>query len=224
MILYPYPLHPIQVSQLFPQRHPDYPEIHVVYHYGERFYSAAAVDKLLLSINQNTSAATSMNNMNNMNSVVPTTITTEVESSSATSALEDSPRSIISESSHTHSHGGHGSRSIGKRNQQFYLPDGCVKLIHVSADSSAAEEEGDRWYGRYDKEKNTIMRTTAEYDLPDSVDVCEYETLAHFAQEHDKEYWGNNYVPAYTHNVWKNPNYKYYNTVTLKWEPLSRLR
>jgi hypothetical protein len=68
------------------------------------------------------------------------------------------------------------------------------------------------------------MRTSTEYDLPESVDICEYETLAHFAQEHDKQCWGNDYAPSNTHNVWKNPNYMYYNTVTLKWEPLAKLR
>ena len=85
-------------------------------------------------------------------------------------------------------------------------------------------DEGDKWYGRYEKDKNTIVRTSTEYDLPASVDICEYETLAHFAQEHDKECWGNDYMPSNTHNVWKNPHYLFFNTVTLKWEPLSKLR
>ena len=140
-----------------------------------------------------------------------------------------SPNSVSSSASHHNS--GPGSRAIGKRNQQFYLPDGWVKLLHVSVDpggyAAASTDDGahsHKWYGRYDKDKNTITRTTTEYDAPHSVDVAEYETLSHFAQEHDKECWGSDYIPSNTHNVWKNTNFLYFNTVTLKWEPLNKLR
>jgi hypothetical protein len=228
-----YTTHPIlsseQISELFPQRHPIYPDIKIIYHYGERFYSASAVDALLQPIQQqqkqtDESATTS----------VPITTETIETEAIKTTAL-DSPRSVISESDSVRQRGGSaaapGSRSIGKRNQQFYLPDGCVKLMHVSVGlendiggTDLQNDEGDKWYGRYEKDKNTIVRTSSEYDLPESVDICEYETLAHFAQEHDKECWGNDYIPSNTHNVWKNPHYLFFNTVTLKWEPLSKLR
>jgi hypothetical protein len=222
-----------QISELFPQRHPIHPDIKIIYHYGERYYSASAVDALLPQTQRqqqqqqtDESAATS----------VP--ITTEtIEPETIKTTAVDSPRSVISESESVRQRGGSaaapGSRSIGKRNQQFYLPDGCVKLMHVSVGlendtgdggTDLQNDEGDKWYGRYEKDKNTIVRTSTEYDLPASIDICEYETLAHFAQEHDKECWGNDYVPSNTHNVWKNPHYLFFNTVTLKWEPLSKLR
>lgn len=217
-------LTPIQISHFFPRQHPLYPEIRIVYHYGERFYSAAGVDAVLSK-----TCTTPVQK--------ETVYATEEPIKSITSAVDvvdSSPRSVISESSayshtrHTHTQNP-GSRSIGKRNQQFYLPDGSVKLMHISVEdrdrTDGEHDEGsDKWYGRYEKEKNTIMRTSTEYDLPESVDICEYETLAHFAQEHDKQCWGNDYTPSNTHNVWKNPYYMYYNTVTLKWEPLARLR
>jgi hypothetical protein len=208
-------LTPVQISQLFPQQHPLYPEIRIVYHYGERFYSAAAVDAVLSKTSTSTPVQKEEEPIKSITSAVD--------------VVDSSPRSVISESS-TYSHNNSrtagqnlGSRSIGKRNQQFYLPDGSVKLMHISTDGEH-DEGSDKWSGRYEKEKNTIMRTSTEYDLPESVDICEYETLAHFAQEHDKQCWGNDYAPSNTHNVWKNPNYMYYNTVTLKWEPLARLR
>ena len=226
-----------QISELFPQRHPVYPNIKIIYHYGERYYSASAVDALLPQTQQkqtqqkqtHESAATSV-----PNTVPATEIETETEAIKTTTA--DSPRSVISESESVRQRGGSaaavGSRSIGKRNQQFYLPDGCVKLMHVSVGlendiggiTDVQNDEGDKWYGRYEKDKNTIVRTSTEYELAESVDICEYETLAHFAQEHDKECWGNDYIPSNTHNVWKNPHYLFFNTVTLKWEPLSKLR
>ena len=217
-----------QISELFPQRHPIHPDIKIIYHYGERFYSASAVDALLQQTQQkqtHESATTS----------VPNTTET-IESDTIKTTAADSPRSVISESESVRQRGGSaatpGSRSIGKRNQQFYLPDGCVKLMHVSVGlendtggiTDVQNDEGDKWYGRYEKDKNTIVRTSTEYDLPASVDICEYETLAHFAQEHDKECWGNDYIPSNTHNVWKNSHYLFFNTVTLKWEPLSKLR
>jgi hypothetical protein len=214
-----------QISELFPQRHPVYPNIKIIYHYGERYYSASAVDALLPQTQQkqtqqkqtHESAATSV-----PNTVPATEIETETEAIKTTTA--DSPRSVISESESVRQRGGSaaavGSRSIGKRNQQFYLPDGCVKLMHVSVGlendiggiTDVQNDEGDKWYGRYEKDKNTIVRTSTEYELAESVDICEYETLAHFAQEHDKECWGNDYIPSNTHNVWKNPHYLFFNT------------
>lgn len=218
-----------QISELFPQRHPIHPDIKIIYHYGERYYSASAVDALLPQTQQQQQQQ-QQTDESATTSVPITTETIETETIKTTAV--DSPRSVISESESVRQRGGSaaapGSRSIGKRNQQFYLPDGCVKLMHVSIglenDTDVQNDDGDKWYGRYEKDKNTIVRTSTEYDLPASVDICEYETLAHFAQEHDKECWGDNYVPSNTHNVWKNPHYLFFNTVTLKWEPLSKLR
>ena len=217
-----------QISELFPQRHPVHPDIKIIYHYGERYYSASAVDALLPQTQQKQTDESAT-------TTIPGTTET-IEPDTIKTTAVDSPRSVISESESVRQRGGSaaapGSRSIGKRNQQFYLPDGCVKLMHVSVGlendigggTDVHNDEGDKWYGRYEKDKNTIVRTSTEYDLPASVDICEYETLAHFAQEHDKECWGNDYVPSNTHNVWKNPHYLFFNTVTLKWEPLSKLR
>jgi hypothetical protein len=207
-----------QISVLFPQRHPIHPDIKIIYHYGERFYSASAVDALLLQTQQKQTDESAT-------TTIPDTMPdTEAE----TIKTLDSPRSVISDSDSVRQHRLAGSRSIGKRNQQFYLPDGCVKLMHISKNdidsTDAHNDDGDKWYGMYEKDKNTIMRTSIDYDLPESVNICEYETLAHFAQEHDKECWGDNYIPSNTHNVWKNPHYLFFNTVTLKWEPLSKLR
>jgi hypothetical protein len=220
-----YTTHPIlsseQISELFPQRHPIHPDIKIIYHYGERFYSASAVDALLPQTQQKQTQT--------QQKQTDESITADNTEAAIKTAL-DSPRSVISDSDSVRQHRVAGSRSIGKRNQQFYLPDGCVKLVHVSVGlenettSEAPNDDGDKWYGRYEKDKNTIMRTSTEYDLPASVDICEYETLAHFAQEHDKECWGDDYIPSNTHNVWKNSHYLFFNTVTLKWEPLSKLR
>ena len=213
-----------QISELFPQRHPIYSDMKIIYHYGERFYTASAVDALM-SLQQ-----TQQKQTDESTTTAPTN-TTEPEAIKTPAA--DSPRSVISDSESVRQlRGGSaaapGSRSIGKRNQQFYLPDGCVKLMHVSVglenDTDVQNDDEDKWYGRYDKDKNTIVRTSTDYEMPGSVDICEYETLAHFAQEHDKECWGDNYTPSNTHNVWKNPHYLFFNTVTLKWEPLSKLR
>jgi hypothetical protein len=228
-----YTTHPIlsseQISELFPQRHPIYPDIKIIYHYGERFYSASAVDALLLQTQQKQTQQ-KQQKLSHESATTTEAIETEAIETEAIKTTLDSPRSVISESDSVRQLRAAGSRSIGKRNQQFYLPDGCVKLMHVSVGlenettSEAPNDDGDKWYGRYEKDKNTIVRTSTEYDLPGSVDICEYETLAHFAQEHDKECWGNDYIPSNTHNVWKNPHYLFFNTVTLKWEPLSKLR
>ena len=234
----------INVDKLFPQQHPLHPEIRIVYVHGERFYVSKETGKVLTSGgNYDPSTAPA--------SVAALTPTAPVRCELLDNGKSSSPRSVTSSSvgggsGSISSSGGacSGSRAIGKRNQQFYLPDGCVKLMHISVDSACAsaiaasthhskinlnDASGEhahahKWYGRYDKEKNTIMRTTADYELPESVDIMEYETLSHFAQEHDKECWGNDYIPSNTHNVWKNPYFLYFNTVTLEWEPLNKLR
>lgn len=218
------------ITKLFPQVHPVHRGIKIIYHYGERFYSASAVDTLLKKYeeaesNNLTAPIDTITTNTNTDTTVSYISTETVENSYSTNSVSESPRSIVSESS-DRKHATTGSRCIGKRNQQFYLPDGYVKLMHVSIDPSTEteHESSSIWYGRYEKDKNIIVRTNIEYDLPDSVDISEYETLAHFAQEHDKECWGSEYIPSNTHNVWKNPHYMFYNTVTLKWEPLSRLR
>lgn len=242
----------INVDDVFPQRHSRYPEIKIVYRYGERFYSADAVDRVFdnaaeeLHLAQTRAVAaaaarTGEEAVAAATVVAAVTETTEqaVDNEPIVNSSKNSPRSVSSSASASHSIAGggacSGSRAIGKRNQQFYLPDGCVKLLHTSIDPTCSDSSLDgggtngashahKWHGRYDKSKNTIMRTTTEYDAPDSVDIAEYETLSHFAQEHDKECWGNDYTPSNTHNVWKNLNFLYFNTVTLKWEPLNKLR
>jgi hypothetical protein len=254
-----YSFNTVAVEDFFPQRHSRYPEIKIVYRYGERFYSADAVDRVFenaaeeLHVVQTRavageSAAVTTRVAEAVAAVVAVTATTEhtidnypnvTNSNSNCNSSKNSPRSVSSSASHTGASttgGGacSGSRAIGKRNQQFYLPDGYVKLLHASIDPACGDSSADggasgashahKWHGRYDKLKNTITRTTAEYDAPDSVDIAEYETLSHFAQEHDKECWGNDYTPSNTHNVWKNPNFLYFNTVSLKWEPLNKLR
>jgi hypothetical protein len=232
-----------QISELFPQRHPIHSDIKIIYHYGERYYSASAVDALLPQTQQQQTqqkqtqqTQQKQTQQTQQKQTHESAATSETETEAIKTTTADSPRSVISESESVRQRGGSaaapGSRSIGKRNQQFYLPDGCVKLMHISVGlendiggiTDVQNDDGDKWYGRYEKDKNTIVRTSTEYELAESVDICEYETLAHFAQEHDKECWGDNYTPSNTHNVWKNSHYLFFNTVTLKWEPLSKLR
>jgi hypothetical protein len=145
---------------------------------------------------------------------------------------DTSPRSTCSSSN-----GGRGGgaawsargRTIGKRNQEFYIPNG-VLLSHTA--HTDLEGECDEWFGRYDKESNKIIRTvTCTNDAnADDNDLDEYETLKHFAQEHDREMCQERhkgvqeYRECNTPNVWTNPLFKFYNTVSLKWEPLSALR
>jgi hypothetical protein len=251
MLYYFYPFYTASVNsvntveEVFPQRHLRYPEIKIVYRYGERFYSADAVDRVFDSAAEElhlaqTRAVAARTGEEAVAAAVVAAASTEqtVDHEPIVNSSKNSPRSVSSSASASHSIAGgacSGSRAIGKRNQQFYLPDGCVKLLHVSIDPTCSDGSLDgggtngashahKWHGRYDKSKNTITRTTTEYDAPDSVDIAEYETLSHFAQEHDKECWGNDYTPSNTHNVWKNPNFLYFNTVTLKWEPLNKLR
>ena len=133
----------------------------------------------------------------------------------------DSPHSVTSSASTGGGGGGASSRgrAIGKRNQDFYLPEGGVRLSHVSIGHNDVLNE---WFGKYDKESNIIIRTP---DAATDTAIAIYETLAHFAQEHDRlmqhsEYKDNKDTP----NVWKNHLFTFYNTVTCKWEPLSNLR
>jgi hypothetical protein len=251
--LYPfYSFNTVAVEDFFPQRHSRYSEIKIVYRYGERFYSADAVDRVFENAAEElhavqTRAVAGESAEEAAAAVVAVAVTAATEHAidndpnvTNSNSNKNSPRSVSSSASHTGASttGGSacsGSRAIGKRNQQFYLPDGYVKLLHASIDPACGGDSSadggasgashtHKWHGRYDKSKNTITRTTAEYDAPDSVDIAEYETLSHFAQEHDKECWGNDYTPSNTHNVWKNPNFLYFNTVSLKWEPLNKLR
>ncbi len=131
----------------------------------------------------------------------------------------DSPHSVTSSAST--GGGGVGAssrgRAIGKRNQEFYLPDGGVRLSHISTGCDAGE--GQAWFGKYDKKSNTIIRTL---DANTDTAIAVYETLAHFAQEHDHEV--NQTDARDTPNVWKNQLFTFYNTVTCRWEPLSSLR
>jgi len=129
----------------------------------------------------------------------------------------DSPHSVTSSASTGGGGGASRGRAIGKRNQEFYLPDGGVRLSHVSTGCDAGE--ADVWFGKYDKKSNTIIRTS---DADTDTAIAVYETLAHFAQEHDHEV--NQTDARDTPNVWKNQLFTFYNTVTCEWEPLSSLR
>jgi hypothetical protein len=157
----------------------------------------------------------------------------------------DSPRSSCSSNNRScgrASGGGGGARgrTIGKRNQEFYIPHG-VLLSHTVHDGADHGDEGAElkvqreWFGRYDRLSNTIIRVTADVGADAEVGVdgdvaVEYETLKHFAQEHDREMCQERheglqeYRECNTPNVWTNPQFKFYNTVSLKWEPLSALR
>lgn len=139
----------------------------------------------------------------------------------------DSPRSSCS--SNNRSNNGSRGRAIGKRNQELYIPHGVI-LSHTTALHANNDDEYDEWIGRYDMHSNKIIRTGAN----DDNDIDEYETLKHFAQEHDRVIWQmcqeahngvqEEYRECNTPNVWTNPQFKFYNTVSLKWEPLSALR
>jgi hypothetical protein len=172
---------------------------------------------------------------------VPTEVPTEVlpEMHQA----ENSPRSSCgSSSSNTRSNNGYGcgarGRAIGKRNQEFYIPHGVI-LSHTTAvhTDNESEDEYDEWFGRYDKHSNKIIRTVNcanGTNADNDNDIDEYETLKHFAQEHDRAIvmWQmcqahkgvQEYRECNTPNVWTNPLFKFYNTVSLNWEPLSALR
>jgi len=145
--------------------------------------------------------------------------------------------------------GGARGRAVGKRNQEIYLPDG-VKLSHIAEKCNSASIGGgggdcggdvaqSEWIGNYNALTNMIVRTidaapapaAAEAEAAASDEVAQtqqivvaYETLKHFAQEHDREICGTNYFPEFTTNVWTNQNFKFYNTVSRAWEPLGSLR
>lgn len=150
-----------------------------------------------------------------------------------------SPRSTCSGSNRSSGCGGGGGggargRTIGKRNQEFYIPHGVLLSHTTTVHADNNDGEGDEWIGRYDKESNKIIRTV-NTDVNTDNDLDEYETLKHFAQEHDRVMWQmyqerhkgegvQEYRECNTPNVWTNPQFKFYNTVSLKWEPLSALR
>ena len=141
--------------------------------------------------------------------------------------------------------GGARGRAVGKRNQEIYLPDG-VKLSHITEKCNSGGGGGggggdcggdvaqSEWIGNYNALTNMIVRTIDAAPAPaapasDEVAqtqqvVVAYETLKHFAQEHDREICGTNYFPEFTTNVWTNQNFKFYNTVSCAWEPLGSLR
>ena len=129
----------------------------------------------------------------------------------------DSPRSISSSAGGS-LYGGDGctrGRAVGKRNQDMYLPDG-VKLSHVAG----TEDEPSEWIARFDKASNTIIREPDNDLKTEKV----YETLKHFAREHDYATYGDKCSYIETVNVWKNQLFTFYDTVKCKWEPLSALR
>ena len=129
----------------------------------------------------------------------------------------DSPRSISSSAGGS-LYGGDGcarGRAVGKRNQDMYLPDG-VKLSHVAG----TEDEPSEWIARFDKASNTIIREPDNELKTEKV----YETLKHFAREHDYATYGDKCSYIETVNVWKNQLFTFYDTVKCKWEPLSELR
>ena len=130
----------------------------------------------------------------------------------------DSPRSISSSAGGS-LYGGDGctrGRAVGKRNQDMYLPDG-VKLSHAAG---TEDEPRSEWVARFDKASNTIIREQDNELKTEKV----YETLKHFAREHDYATYGDKCSYIETVNVWKNPLFTFYDTVKCKWEPLSALR
>jgi hypothetical protein len=135
-----------------------------------------------------------------------------------THGTPDSPRSISSSAGGS-LYGGDGctrGRAVGKRNQDMYLPDG-VKLSHAAGTEDELRSE---WVARFDKASNTIIREPDNHLKTEKV----YETLKHFAREHDHATYGDKCSYIETVNVWKNPLFTFYNTVKCKWEPLSELR
>ena len=176
------------------------------------------------------SATTSMAAMAAMASSIPEPTREEVASTLTTLSVHendhaeyapapapDSPRSISSSAGGS-LYGGDGctrGRAVGKRNQDMYLPDG-VKISHVAGTEDAPSE----WIARFDKASNTIIREPDNDLKTEKV----YETLKHFAREHDYETYGDKCSYIETTNVWKNPLFTFYNTVKCEWEPLSALR
>jgi hypothetical protein len=232
------------------QQQPIYSSFHTIYWYGERFYSADQVDAELHRRSQELKCAVSKSNGNT------TTTTSEywtAVANASTIALqlcntvsnhrseliseqldepeESSPRSSCSSNTHSNNGSSVRGRAIGKRNQEFYIPHD-VLLSHTVVADYDCDNDGNNvsreWIGRYDKSSNTIIRFADKDD--DTSPQMAYETLKHFAQEHDREicnkrYNGlREYRECSTTNVWTNPLFKFYNTVTLDWEPLSTLR
>lgn len=170
----------------------------------------------------------------------------EPKSDTAAPAQADSssPRSSCgSSSSNNRSYGRGGGaaggtrgRTIGKRNQEFYIPHGVLLSHTVHADNDCGDDDANstvrrEWIGRYDGPSNTIIRVIdVDADADKTGADIVYETLKHFAQEHDREMCKEihkgvqEYRECNTPNVWTNPLFKFYNTVSLKWEPLSALR
>jgi len=240
---------------------------YTIFWHGERFYAAADVDADLRRASRDLEYVTSQladalsnvetvqnlynNNPNTNNSsdywtAVANNGTAALhEYSDQPSYISSSPRSSCGSSSTTHSYGRGGGaagggargRTIGKRNQEFYIPNGVLVSHTVRTDNDGSDE----WVGRYDKDSNKIIRTVnCQFRAKSSCtcanganadnDIDEYETLKHFAQEHDREMCKEihkgvqEYRECNTPNVWTNPLFKFYNTVSLKWEPLSALR
>lgn len=157
---------------------------------------------------------------------------------------ESSPRSSCSSNTHSNNGSSVRGRAIGKRNQEFYIPHWTLLSHTVMADNDCDNDGNNvsrEWIGRYDRLSNMIIRivNTSDNNSPreelllqsfSSFPPTAYETLKHFAQEHDREicnkrYNGlREYRECSTTNVWTNPLFKFYNTVTLNWEPLSTLR
>lgn len=141
----------------------------------------------------------------------------ETHGAPGTPGTPDSPRSISSSAGGS-LYGVDGctrGRAVGKRNQDMYLPDG-VKLSHVAG----TEDQPSEWIAWFDKASNTIIREPDNELKTEKV----YETLKHFAREHDYATYGDKCSYIETVNVWKNQLFTFYDTVKCKWEPLSALR
>lgn len=208
-----------------------------IYWYGERYYCAAEVDahmnsggdlnKSIMDENENMESgsvsATDYWRAIANEGTLALSSSTQLSFKPMVARFEpaDSPHSVTSSVTSSTSAGcGSASsrgRAIGKRNQEFYLPDGGVRLSHVSTGCDLGKDEA--WFGRYDKQSNTIIRTL---DADTDIAIAVYETLAHFAQEHDREVHHSDAKD--TPNVWKNHLFTFFNTVTCDWEPLSNLR
>ena len=205
-----------------------------IYWYGERYYCAAEVDAHMNDCCDLNKTKSIMDENENMESgsvsatdywlAIANEGTLALSSSTQSSKPmvarfepADSPHSVTSSTSAGCGGASSRGRAIGKRNQEFYLPDGGVRLSHVSTGCDVGK--GEAWFGRYDKQSNTIIRTL---DADTDIAIAVYETLAHFAQEHDRDVHHSD--PKDTPNVWKNHLFTFFNTVTCEWEPLSNLR
>ena len=179
----------------------------------------------------------------------PSCIEPKSDTAAPAQADSSSPRSTCSSNNRSYGRGGGAAggtrgRTIGKRNQEFYIPHGVLLSHTVHSDNDCGDDDANstvrrEWIGRYDGPSNTIIRVidvdngaadTNAADADKSGADIVYETLKHFAQEHDREMCKEihkgvqEYRECNTPNVWTNPLFKFYNTVSLKWEPLSALR